>query len=223
MRDIHIVTVGFDPKPSLETLCCKFPKDKIYLLNDRTDDKAKNSENLIIQALEKVEQIEYEVVPIECYNFQQIYDKVIEISDNETKRYRKCRFHINFSRGTGIVVGAVCSAAYEINADLYYSKIGAVDDDTPVNERIIHIDIESDYPLKLLKGTRKEVFLKFKSHMDGISNEELIQLCEFKNPSGLTYHTKKLQEDNLIERRTDGQKDYWILTGKGKKTIKRLT
>ena len=122
MRNVHIVTVGFDPHPSIDMLASG-DVDYIYLLNDRSEEQARISERSITSILDRIGSIGYEILEIDCYDYQNVHDTILKISDKEMASDKDCIIHINFSRGTAIAVGAACTAACAIkNADLYYSK-----------------------------------------------------------------------------------------------------
>ncbi len=221
MRNVHIVTVGFDPYPSLEMLASG-DVDFIYLLNDRTEKEAIESEKAIRKILDDIKIIPYKFEDIDCYDYQNVYDKIMEIVDKEKERNSDCLFHINFSRGTAIAVGAACTAACTIkDADLYYSK-WKKGDNVEVSRRIIHVDVSDLSVFFQLKGATKNVFGYFQKAEDGIIlNSELIDYTGLEKNS-LSYHTRKLVEMKLIERDIRGKKTAWTATETGKKVLKRI-
>ncbi len=75
---VHIVTVGFDPEPSMDVGNSGIPVDKVYLLNDPSDERAADSEKRIVGFLCQGN-IDVEEVVIDGYDFHSIYDKVVEI------------------------------------------------------------------------------------------------------------------------------------------------
>lgn len=148
-----------------------------------------------------------------------MFNKVLELYREECRTHGDVRFHINFTMGTSIVVGAVCSAAYSINADLYYiqekcySGIG--------EDRLIRIDVENVDELMELKSKKKilKTFMRFK---DGRSKTNKELRGESLSPSTLSYHTSQLQKIGLIEREGSVRNANWILTEKGKQVMNRL-
>ena len=89
------------------------------------------------------------------------------------------------------MVGAVCSAAYSINADLYYVQEGTYSDSG--RDEVIRIEIESleeEFELR----NKKQTLAVFQKFTDGKpkSNEDLIGSLHSK--SSLTYHTRYLYE-----------------------------
>ena len=221
MRNIHIVTIGFDPYPSIEMLASG-EVDYVYLLNDRTEEQARVSERHITEILDKINSIKYEIVEIDCYDYQDVHDKILKIADNELESDPKCKIHINFSRGTAIAVGAACTAACAIkNVDLYYSKWKR-GEEVNASDRIIHVDVSEFTAVFQLKGTTRDYFKLFKNAKDGsMLNTELKELTGLEKNS-LTHHTSKLCELNLIRRELIGRNVSWKLTDKGKLVLKRL-
>ena len=112
------------------------------------------------------------------------------------------------------MAGAMCSASYLMNSDIYYVK-AAVYSKTN-KEEWITIDVESFPELEMLKTKESySVFLKFKNKEE-IDNAVL--KTEFKS---LTYKTKELSGYGLIEK--IGTKNcVWRLTNKGKMVLKRI-
>lgn len=222
MRNVHIVTVGFDPHPSLEMLASG-EVDHIYLLNDRNEKAAVESEKAIKDILDRFATITYEVVEIDCYDYQDVHTKIMQIADRERDKDGRCAIHINFSRGTAIAVGAACTAACAIrDSDLYYSK-WKKGDDMEVSRRIIHVDTSELSVYFQLKGTTKEVFKWFaEADEEGLRNSDLLSYTRLEKNS-LTYHTKKLIDLKLIVKTIQGRKVYWKLTETGKIVLKRMT
>ena len=221
MKNVHIVTVGFDPHPSLEMLASG-DVDYVYLLNDRSEKEARQSEKYITDILESIGSIDFEVVEIDCYDYQDVYDKIIRIADRESESKTGCKIHINFSRGTAIAVGAACTAACSIrDVDLYYSKWKSGNNDI-ASSRIIHVDVSEFTAIFQLKGATRVFFKLFeKSQSGSMPNSELMRLTGLKRNS-LTNHTSKLCELNLIRREPVGKCVTWQLTDSGKKVLKRI-
>jgi len=218
---VHIVTVGFDPKPSLKTLCCGIPADKIYILCDPTDHKAHESMNTVTDTMKRTG-VMMESISIDGYDYDKVYNKVIEISDNECNKHADCKFHINFSRGSAILVGAVCSAAYEIDCDLYYVKMKPEEKDLNIEDEIIRINIANTIEIHSLKQKTKDVLEKFRA-CSSISNAQLSIICGYKgNKNSLRYHTEKLMDYGFIEREQKGRTVNWLLTDKGRRGLNRI-
>lgn len=223
---VHIYTVGRKPDTAFHVLKSDLPIDKIYLLNNGAKECDCNGD--VIHDYQKVEDdirsklnsvgitdivTEY----IDPFDYNDIFDKVLEISEREINIHSDVRFHINFTMGTNIMAGAVCSAAYSINADLYYIQEGKYTKSK--NDELIQIAIENIKELEILKkkAKTKEIFERFRIE-ESISNSNL--KSEKETLSDLSYHTKLLKSYGLIKK--DDISSEWILTNKGKQTLKRL-
>lgn len=217
---VHIVTVGFEPEPSMDVSGCGMMADKIYLLNDPSDERAVESAKIIANHLGSGN-AELKNIEIDCYDFHLIYDTVIKIAEEETKTHGNVKFHINFSRGTAIAVSAVCCAAFELNSQLYYVKYKKGEPQLPLEERIIPIDIENVHDQVILTKGTERIFLMFKGKQK-ISNQELLQLSGIQSKGSLSRYTSSLEEKGLIESFDNGKKKMWTLTRKGNKILKRL-
>ena len=217
---VHIITVGFDPEPSMDISGSGIPADVAYLLNDPNDERANQSCKIIADHI-RSGNIGLHICEIDCYDFHSIYNKVIEIAEKEKNEHRNIMFHINFSRGTAIAVSAVCCAAFEINSQLYYVKFKKGEPLLSIKDRVIPIDIENIHDQVNLTKRGEEIFNLFKGR-EVISNTELGQLSGISSKGSLSRHTSKMEKLGLIECKIDGKQKTWIVTGKGVKILKRL-
>lgn len=214
---VHLYNVGLKPDTAFNVIRSDIPIDKLILLNN-DEPEFVDVENIIRERFEQIN-IEVEKAEIDPWDYQDVFNRVIELYHQECEAHDDVRFHINFTMGTSIVVGAVCSAAYSINADLYYIQekcyAGTEED------RLIQIGVENLDELMELKSKRKvqQTFMRFK---DGkpMTNKDLRDGS--MSPSTLSYHTAHLQEMGLIEREGSVRNTKWILTSKGKQVMNRL-
>jgi len=217
---VHIITIGFEPEPSMDLSGSGIPADKAYLLNDPSDPRAVECGRKVAEHISSGN-IEVAEVDIDCYDFYAIYDKVLEIAKRENVAHPKVRYHINFSRGTAIAVSAVCCAAFELNSQLYYVKYKRGEPLLPIEERVIPIDIENIHDQVVLTRRTKEIFLLFKEK-DEYSNSELLRGSELRSKGSLKRYTQSLESNGLVEPSERGKEKYWTLTGKGRKLLKRM-
>lgn len=211
--DIHISGVGEKADTTFNVLMEDIPMKKLYLLNNNNE-KFISTEKEIVNKLNSIGFDKIVVERIDPFDYQDIYNVVLKISKEELKSHPDARFHLNITRGTNIMAGAMCSASYLMNSDIYYVKAATYSKTD--KEELIRIDIESFPELEMLK-TRESysVFLKFKEKEE-IDNAVL--KSEFKS---LTYKTKELSGYGLIEK--IGTKNcVWKLTDKGRMVLGRI-
>ena len=214
---VHLYNVGLKPDTAFNVIRSDIPMDKLILLNN-DNPECEKVEKIIEERFEQFP-IKVENADINPWDYHNVFNKVLELYRKECRTHGDVRFHINFTMGTSIVVGAVCSAAYSINADLYYiqekcySGIG--------EDRLIRIDVENIDELMELKS-KKKILKTFMTFKDGRpkTNKEL--RGESLSPSTLSYHTSQLQKIGLIEREGSVRNANWILTEKGKQVMNRL-
>lgn len=211
--DIHISGVGETADTTFNVLMENIPMKKLYLLNN-DNEKFISTEKEIVDKLNSIGFENIVVERIDPFDYQDIYNTVLKISKEEMESHPDACFHLNITRGTNIMAGAMCSASYLMNSDIYYVK-AAVYSKTN-KEEWITIDVESFPELEMLKTKESySVFLKFKNKEE-IDNAVL--KTEFKS---LTYKTKELSGYGLIEK--IGTKNcVWRLTNKGKMVLKRI-
>ena len=217
---VHIITVGFDPEPSMDAVGSGIPADKAYLFTDRSDERAVDSENAIVHCLD-AGNIEHEIVDLDCYDFSKIYNEVLIVADKERAEHNDVRFHINFSRGTAIAVSAVCCAAYELNSDLYYVKYKSGERFLPIEERVLRIDIDNIYRRIELTERTKDCLLAFDSDSDQ-TNAQLKKKMNLKSDGTLKRYTSELQKKGLISPVSISGTIHWSLTPSGRNQVRRL-
>lgn len=214
---VHIYNVGQKAETAFNVLTSGIEMHKLYLLNN---------ENPNYVAVEKEIREFYRKVPIDGvvtklidpFDYDSVYNMVLEIDLIERELHQDVKFHINFTMGTSIMVGAVCSAAYAIDADLYYiqescySKSG--------KDELILIEIGNTKEVFELRKKKQtlEVFRMF-IDMEPKSNRELMGN---RSASSLSYHTKSLSSMGLIEREGGVRDTVWVLTPKGRGVLKRV-
>lgn len=211
--DIHISGVGEEADTTFNILMEGIPMKKLYLLNNDRE-QFLSIEREIIDKLNSIGFENIVVKRIDPFDYQNVYDTVLKISKEELGSHSDARFHLNITRGTNIMAGAMCSASYLMNSDIYYVKAANYSETN--QEELISIEVESFPELELLKTKESySLFLKFKNKEE-IKNIDL--KVEFKS---LTYKTKELSDYGLIEK--IGSKNcVWRLTNKGKIVLKRI-
>ena len=115
---VHLYNVGLKPDTAFNVIRSDIPMDKLILLNNDKPEFEK-VEKIIKERFEQFP-IKVEKANINPWDYHNVFNKVLELYREECRTHGDVKFHINFTMGTSIVVGAVCSAAYSINADLYY-------------------------------------------------------------------------------------------------------
>lgn len=193
---IHLYNVGKSPETAFHVIRSDIPMDKLYLLNN---DKPKymEVEEKIREKFEGMGLDGVETLKINPFEYRDVFNAVLETYRKECEEHDDVRFHINFTMGTSIVVGAVCSAAYSINADLYYIQEGIYSESG--KDEIIKVEIDSfedEFELR----NKKQTLTVFQRFADGKpkSNEDL--MGSLRSQASLTYHTRYLCEKGLIRR-----------------------
>lgn len=215
---VHLYNVGQDPETAFDIIRSDIPMDKLILLNNRNPEYVE-VENAIKSVYENFP-IDIEVAVINPWDYQDVFNKVLELYRKECDEHHDVRFHINFTRGTRIAVGAVCSAAYSINADLYYiqEKCYAGTE----KDELIKIDIENLDELMELRSKKKlmETFLMFGDNEP--KTDECLRNNGTLKPSALSYRTSQLRKIGVIKRENGDRDARWILTEKGRQVMNRL-
>ncbi len=215
---VHLYNVGQKPDTAFSVLRTDIPMDKLYLLNNEKTEYV-TVENQIREKFEGMGLDGVEKLRIRPFDYRSVFNAVLDAYKRECEEHDDVRFHINFTMGTSIMVGAVCSAAYSINADLYYVQEGIYSDSG--KDEVIRIEIESledEFELRNKKQTLA-VFQRFADRAPK-SNENL--MGGLKTSASLTYHTRYLSEKGLIKREGSVRNTRWMLTAKGEQLIKRL-
>ena len=193
--------------------------DKIYLLNNDNEDFVA-VEDEIRRGFSAFPLDGIVTANINPFDYDSVFKTVIDLFNMESDNHsEEVIFHINFTMGTRITVGAMCSAAYSINADLYYIQESIY---SPTGkDELIRIQIENIDELTDLKSKKQilETFRKF-SDRKPKTNEELIG--SLKSPASLSYHTRYLSNAGLIKRFNGIRNGSWMLTEKGEQVMKRI-
>jgi len=216
---VHLISVGSKAETAFNVIRSDMQMDKIYLFNnDNPDYQAVEDE--IRERFSSFPLDGIETAEIKPFDYDDVFQKVIELYNKEAAEHPEgVVFHINFTMGTRITVGAMCSAAYSINADLYYVQEDRYSDTG--KDKLIRIQIENIKELVELKS-KKSTLAIFRKFIDKKpkKNEDLRE--GLNSPSSLSYHTKYLNQIGLI-RRVDGVRNAtWVLTEKGEQVMKRL-
>lgn len=216
---VHIISVGSKSETAFHVIRSGMEIDKIYLLNN-DNEKFVEVENEIRKGFEILNLDDIITESIKPFDYDDVFNKILDIYHKESEEHQdEVIFHINFTMGTRITVGAMCSSAYLINADLYYIQEGIYT--ASGKDELIRIPIDNIKELSELQNKPQtlEVFLRF-SDFQPKTNEEIIG--SLKSPSNLTYHTNYLLKIGAIQRMGSVRNVKWVLTEKGERMIKRL-
>lgn len=216
---VHIISVGSKSETAFNVIRSGMEIDKIYLLNNDNPNFIK-VEKEIRDGFKKIPLDGIITESIKPFDYDDVFNKILNLYRNELKEHPDgVIFHINFTMGTRITVGAMCSSAYLINADLYYIQEGIYS--SSGRDELIRIPIDNIKELSELQNKPQtlSVFLRF-SDFQPKTNEDIIG--SLKSPSNLTYHTNYLQKIGAIQRKGSVRNVEWILTEKGERMIKRL-
>ena len=217
---IHIIPVGINPRPSLCAFGSGIPIDTVYLIcsedisgkvNTDVPSKLKESESEIASVFRSAYKDVHSVY-VNPWEYQEILDKVLDIASQESLLHPDAVFHINFTSGTHVLCGAVCSAAFYIGADLYY----AMNNDEQVEKvrgpRRFQIPSLPDVS-SIGRMTRQVFFLLEEGKT--ITNRSLLESTGM-TPSKLGYHMRVLNGYGLVEKSHVGKEVHWGLTYSGK-------
>ena len=217
-RNVYIMTVGFDPEPTMEL--SGVPADKIYLLNDDSDPEATECLRRLCEHFKPISDVVS--ISIDCYDYKGIYSTVLDIGMEEMRAHDDVGFFVNFSRGTAIAVSAVSNAAFELDAELYYVKYKKAGGPIPSNERLIRIEPESLRDPVFLTPGQQEILMFFK----GDKELKTSQLRELYSPNcskgSFSRHTDALRDKGLIVSTRSGRDYIWKASWKGRMEIKRI-
>lgn len=225
---IHIITLGRRPEIALAAIQHSGRKDKIWIINSRDDETVDGErvsyldiENDVVERFRAVNIQNTETWVIEDpYDYQEVYDAVVRIARMERENHSDCRFYINFTKGTPIMTGAVCSAANTIGADLYYVQEARYNPDG--RDAVIEIEIDRLREVSLLNRRKRtrSIFETIGSR-DAITHSELMEASDIRN-NALTPHTTMLQRNNLIVNMGSSKFPVWKLTERGRDVLNRL-
>ncbi len=216
---VHLISIGKKAETAFNVIKSDMKMDKIYLLNNDKEEYVA-VENEVRDVFSKFPLDGIITANINPFDYDDVFKTVIELYNMEYEYHPEgVVFHINFTMGTRITVGAMCSAAYSINADLYYVQEACY---SPTGkDELIRIQIENIKELTDLKSKKQilDTFRKF-SDRGPKTNEDLIG--SLKSPSSLSYHTSYLSKAGLIKRFNGVRNGSWILTEKGEQVMKRI-
>ena len=216
---VHIISVGKKAETAFHVIKSDMKMNKIYLLNNDNEEYVTVEEE-IRDTFNKFPLDGIITAKINPFDYDSVFKTIIDLYNIEMELHPEgVIFHINFTMGTRIAVGAMCSAAYSINADLYYIQEACY---SPTGkDELIRIQIENINELTELKSKPQilKTFRKF-SDRKPKSNKDL--KSETMSASNLSYQTSYLSKAGLIKR-FDGVRDgSWILTEKGEQVMKRI-
>lgn len=215
---VHLYNVGLKPDTAYKVIGSGIPIHKIYLLNNKKDEYLEVEDQ--IRDRFRDTSIIVEKAEINPWDYHQVFDTVLRLYEEECGQHKgeNVKFHVNFTMGTSIVVGAVCSAAHCIDADLYYVQEGCYSESG--KDELITIRINSYEEIVELKSRPQTLAILLKMSEDkALSNDELRGSISKPN---LSYHTRYLLDKGLIARESGVRNVKWILTEKGKIVRKRL-
>ncbi len=216
---VHIISVGKKAETAFNVIKSDMKMDKIYLLNNDNREYVM-VENVIRDVFSKFPLDGVITANINPFDYDNVFKTVIDLYNMESEDHPEgVTFHINFTMGTRIAVGAMCSAAYSINADLYYVQESCYSQTG--KDELIRIQIENIKELTDLKSKKHilETFHKFSDRAPK-TNEEL--MGNLNSASSLSYHTTYLSKAGLIKRFNGVRNGSWILTEKGEQVMKRI-
>lgn len=225
MYHIHIIPVGINPKPALSVMQSDMPVQKVHLicsedmggkLNSDMIDRLSRSEEEIVSTLWKSDIDGVIVSRVDPWDYQAIIDKVMDIAALERLEHPDAQFHINFTSGTHVTCGAVCSAAFYIGADLYY--IMNRDDQEGIDDPVRRFQIPSLPDVSRIKG--KTIDVLFLLEGAGWIDNSVLKEGTGMTSNKLGYHTRILREYGLIESKRLGKEVQWRLTYSGKVATK---
>ncbi len=217
--DVHIISVGSKSETAFTVIKSGLKIDKIYLLNNSNSEYLAVEEE-IREGFKSFPIDEIKHIEIDPFDYDNVFKTVIDLYNSESENHPSgVMFHINFTMGTRVAVAAMCSAAYSINADLYYVKESLYS--ASGKDEFVPIKIDNINELADLKTHQKtlEIF-RIMSDRKPKTNEEL--QVPVNSLSSLSYHTKYLSSAGLIKRLGSVRNASWVLTEKGEQVMKRL-
>jgi len=209
VRHVHICSVGYEPGAILPVFGSDMPVDKVYLLWNEKSSTGSNEDN-VEKIRKSKEEIESKVKGLgkECqceiinpFDYYSIVETVIRVARAEKEKSKDVKLYSNFTSGTSIVRGAMCTSSYFIGAELYYVMDPKYLADNPRAEgQILRIPTPKIPDIERM-GIRSQEILKYISkHDDYIS---ISSLEEFGSKQRVNYHIKCLIDAELIERKHD--------------------
>ncbi|WP_400204137.1 HFX_2341 family transcriptional regulator domain-containing protein [Methanomethylophilus alvi] len=216
---VHLISVGKKAETAFNVINSEIRMDKIYLLNNDNEEYVA-VENEIREVYSKFPLDGILTAKINPFDYDNVFKTVLDLFALESECHPEgVIFHINFTMGTRIAVAAMSSAAYSINADLYYIQEACY---SPTGkDELILIPIENIEELSELKS-RKHVLKTFMKFSDREPKTSSDLMGELKSAGSLSYHTTYLSKAGLIKRFGGVKNGSWVLTEKGEQVMKRL-
>lgn len=208
--NIHIIGVGYDPKPIISILRSNLPCDRVHLLWNK-DERIEASKNAILDAFITsgfaAEDILAEEVDV--YDYQKILNHVMLISELEKKRAaqigNRLQFYMNITHGTRLVTGAICTAAMMVGAEMYYLRERKTESDKTlgVNDLLIRVPTPRVPDLDKMTDKRRKFLKMVCSEVDGLTVSELAK--EFSSKQNVNQFVGYFEDNNLVERIHEGK------------------
>ncbi|MCQ2071199.1 MAG: DUF6293 family protein [archaeon] len=225
---VHIITLGRKAEIALAAVQHSGRKDKIWLINKRGKEIVDGEsidygavEEEVITRFKNAMVFDVEVFEItNQFDYNEVYRAVIDIARNEREAHPGCRFYINFTRGTSIMSGAACSAAYAIGADLYYVQEGKYNEYG--RDDIIEIQVDRLSEISVLNSKKKTRFVleRFHGH-EPMDHPALLKATGMK-ASALSPHLNLLKAYGLVINEGSSKAPIWKLTDRGRDVLNRL-
>ncbi|MDY0236925.1 MAG: DUF6293 family protein [Gudongella sp.] len=214
-RHVHFYIVGSKPETAFIAVD-KIPLDKMYVLNNDSKDFS-GYEDEVVSGFHGIKK-QVEVVRANPFDYYDVFQKAKAIADRELSENPDVFFHMNITMGARPGACALSNVAYSFHSELYYIQEAPY---SPTKkDELIRIGIDNLSIIYELKKKPKtlEVLLRF-IDSDCIPNSELVEVIG--SPTSLSYHTKYLCDNGLIER--DGIRNAkWRITDLGSQVLKRL-
>jgi|GEM_PF-2662638 len=212
---VHFYIIGSKPETAFIAVD-KMPLDKMYVLNNDSE-LFSSFEKEVVSGFKGIRK-PVEVVRVNPFDYYDVFNRVREIADREVSGNPETVFHMNITMGPRPGTCALDSIAHSYNSDLYYIQEGIYTESGRDELKVIRIE---NYTIILelkKKPATLDVFMRF-IEKNSISNSELSDYVG--SPTALSYHTKYLSSNGLIER--NGIRNaVWSLTDLGSQVIKRL-
>jgi len=225
---IHICNVGRTPDSIYKVFTSDIPIDRMYLLNSRAIEGSGDDhfdyyemEKQMIDHMAGINFTDVRTVVINPFDYHDVYNAVLGIEAEEKNSCQNVKFHINFTLGTNVMAGAVCSAAYTIDADLYYVKSAKYILGSEGVDDLIPISIANYSVVNVLERQKKTASVLMAINGGICSNADLITKFGIK-PNTLSHHTDLLRSYGLIKNDGSSRNITWSITEKGGEVIKKL-
>ncbi len=220
---VHICCVGSHVDPCMAVTRSNMGISKVWLvgsrrtdsLDERTWEKLEDTSREVERRLRDCGIAEIGSKKVDAWDYQGIIDEVIDIAERERAEHPNARFYINFTSGTHVMAGAMCSAAFCIGASIYY-----------VMNRGEHPDLSSENETRLFEipympdissiGLETRRVLSRIDPDKGTANRDIVEEGREWSKQYVGYHTRRLRELGLIEGIRSGKEVKWRLTYPGR-------